>query len=101
MTEPDSAETVLGLVATILVLAGLRFVRAAGFDETGKACRKTSEGRAIDLINRAGALRAIDHQTRINQNLQMLRHRRLRQIEALDDLLAATGRMTRQMLQDA
>ena len=94
--DPESAETVF--CCNFIALTGvseLVFVilaaRDGACDEPVHSCRQRPQGLPVDHV--AGALPVLLHKQEpgIDQDFQMLRDRRLRQVELPHDILAAAA----------
>ncbi|BCG74345.1 hypothetical protein MesoLj113a_55030 [Mesorhizobium sp. 113-1-2] len=93
-----SAETVFSATFLAFWVRGSA-AGAAGIDESGERCRYIGKGCAIDGIARALAVGLEADQAGLDQDFQMLRDRRLRQIETVYDLAATAGIAGREVLQ--
>jgi hypothetical protein len=60
-------------------------------DQHGKRRRKARKGIPVERVERALAFWRKPYEARFHQDLQVLRHRRLRKVELLDNLFAATA----------
>jgi hypothetical protein len=70
---------------------------AAGKKQPAYRAGKRRQGSAIHFIAGSRTFWREPHKSRIDQHLQMLRHCRLREIQPLNDVLAAAGLRPGQM----
>src|SRR5690606_22823154 len=82
--------------------SGLRGRRAgtAGGKQTADRGRKFCKSGAVRLVTGALPFGRHAHQAGIDQNLEMLRDGRLRQVQPLNDILAAAGIGSCKMLEN-